>query len=48
MAYFYETRIRLTLNIGDRAGHIYDKTHAQQQQQRRVKQTLHRTICASV
>ena len=49
MAYCYETRIRLTLNTGDRAGHIYDKAHAQQQQQqRRVTQTLHRTTCASV
>ena len=30
MAYRYETRIRLTLNTGDRAGHIYDKAYAQQ------------------
>ena len=38
----YETRIRLTLNTGDRAGHMYDKVHAQQEQ-RRATQRLHRT-----
>ena len=43
MTYRYKTRIRLTLKIGDRAGHMYHKAHAQQQQQRRVSQTLRRT-----
>ena len=44
MTYRYKTEIRLTLNTGDREGHMYDKAHAQQQQQQwRVTQTLHRT-----
>ena len=43
MTYRYKTRIRLTLNTGGRAGHMYDTTYAQEQQQRRVTQTLHRT-----
>ena len=43
MTYRYKTQIQLCLNTGDRADHMYDKTHAQQQQQRRVMQTLHRT-----
>ena len=46
MTYRYKTRIRLTFNTGDRADHLYDKAHAQQQQQqRRVTQTLHHTTC---
>ena len=48
MTYRYKTRIRLTLNTGDRAGHKNDKAHAQQQQQqRRVTQTLRRTTQTS-
>ena len=45
MTYRYKTRIRLTLNTGDRAGQTYDKAHTQQQQQQqqRVMQTLRRT-----
>ena len=43
MTYRYKTQIQLCLNTGDRAGHMYDKAHAQQQQQRRATQTLHRT-----
>ena len=43
MTYRYKTRIRLTRNTGDRVSHMYDKAHAQQQQQRKVMQTLHRT-----
>ena len=43
MTYRYKTQIRLTLNTGDREGHMYDKAHVQQQQQWRVTQTLHRT-----
>ena len=45
MTYRYKTRIRLTLNTGDRAGQTYDKAHTQQQQQQqqRVTQTLRRT-----
>ena len=42
MTYHYKTRIRLTLDTGDRASHMYDKAYAQQQK-RRVTQTLHRT-----
>ena len=41
--YRYKTRNRLSLNTGDMAGHMYDKAHAQQQQQRRFTQTSHRT-----
>ena len=42
MTYRYKTRTRLPLNTGYRAGHTYDKAHAQQQQQRRVTQTLNK------
>ena len=43
MTYRYKTRIQLSLSTRNRAGYIYEKAHAQQQQQRRVTQTLHRT-----
>ena len=43
MTYRYKTRIQLSLSTCDRAGHMHDKVHAQQQQRRRVTQTLHRT-----
>ena len=43
MTYRYKTRIRPTLNTGDRAGHMYEKAHEQQQRQRRVPQTLRRS-----
>ena len=49
MTYRYNTRIQLSLNIGNKVGHMYDKAHAQQQQQqRRVTQTFHRTIDATI
>ena len=44
MTYRYKTRNRLYLNTGDMTGHMYDKAHAQQQQQKRIfTQTPHRT-----
>ena len=49
MTYRYNTRIQLSLNIGNKVDHMYDKAHAQQQQQqRRVTQTFHRTIDATI
>ena len=42
MTYRYNTRTRLPLNTGYRADPTYDKAHAQQQQQRRVTQTLNK------
>ena len=44
MTYRYKTQIQLCLNTGGKARHMYDKAHAQQQQQRRATHTLHRTI----